>query len=66
MMDRWDRPHHVNPRPPKDGVVGGLDVEDIEFHDDVEMIGANWELNRARGNGLRSRQNCRGATVSGG
>jgi len=56
----------VNPRPPKDGVVGGLDVEDIEFHDNVEMIGANWELNRARGNGLRSRQNCRGATVSGG
>jgi len=42
----------VDPRPPEDGVVVGLDVEDTELCDDVERICANWELDRDGGMGF--------------
>jgi len=37
-MIGWDRSHHVDPRFPEDGVIGGLDVKDIELYNDVERI----------------------------
>ena len=47
MMSGWDHSHHVNSRPPEDGVVGGLDIKDTKLCDDVERVRANWELDRA-------------------
>jgi len=47
MMGGCNRSHHVDLQPPEDGVVGELDVEDTELCDDVEMVRANWELDRA-------------------
>jgi len=38
----------VDPRPPEDGIVGGLNIENTKLCDDVEKVPANWELNRAR------------------
>ena len=52
MMGGWERSHHVDPRPPENGVVGGLDVEDTKLCDDVERICADWELDRAGGTGF--------------
>ena len=49
MMGGPDRSHHVDPWPPKNGVVGRLDVEDTELCDDVERILVDWELDRAGG-----------------
>ena len=42
----------MDPRPPEDGIVGGLDVEDTEFCDDVKRVRANWELDCVRGTGF--------------
>jgi len=47
-MAGHDCSHHVDPRSPEDGFVGGLYVNDKEFCDDVEWIRADWELDRAR------------------
>ena len=49
MTGERDRSHHVDPRSPKDGVVGGLNVKDTKLYDDVEQIRADWELDHARG-----------------
>ena len=48
-MGGQDRSHRVDPRPPEDGVVGGLDVENTKLYDDIERIRVDWELDRARG-----------------
>ena len=42
----------LNPQPPEDSVVGGLDVEDTELCDDVERVRTHWEFGRARGTGF--------------
>jgi len=47
MMGGQDRSHHVDPRPPENGVVGGWDVQDAELHDDIKWIGTNLEFNHA-------------------
>jgi len=52
MMGRWHRSHHADPRPPEDGVVGGLNVKDTEFCDDVEKVDMNWELDGVGGAGF--------------
>ena len=46
-MGGRDRSHHVDPRPPDNGVVGGWDVQDAELYDDIEWIGADREFNHA-------------------
>jgi len=65
MMGGRGRFHHVDSRSLEDGVVGGLDFKDTELGDDVERICADWKLDCAEGNGLRSRQNRGGVTGSG-
>ena len=44
MVGRWDHSHHVDQRPPEDGIVGELDIEDTELCDNVERIRADWEF----------------------
>ena len=52
MMGRLDLSYHVDPRSLEDGVVGGSDVEDTKFRDDVERVGANWEHDCTGGAGF--------------
>jgi len=51
-MGGRDRSHHVDPWPPEDRVIGGLDVNNAELRDDIEWISVDWELNHAGGTGL--------------
>ena len=39
--------HHVDLRPPEDGIIGGWDMQDAELHDDNEWIGTDWKFNHA-------------------
>ena len=43
MMGGRDCSHHVDPWPPKDGVVGIFDVKDAELYDDI--VGSAWTKN---------------------
>ena len=52
MMDGRDHFHYIDLRSPEDGVVGGLDVKDIELYEDDEQICVDWELDRAKGTGF--------------
>jgi len=48
MMGSRDCSHHVDPWPPKNGIVGGWDVQDTELCDNIEWICTGWELNMSR------------------
>ena len=49
MISGRDRSYHVNPWPPKDGVIGGLDIKDTKICDDVERTRVDWELHYSGG-----------------
>ena len=44
MIGEWDYSHHVDPCPPKDGVIGRFDIKDAELYDDIVWICSDRKL----------------------